>query len=587
MPGSDPRETPTLPAVTANLAPRERRGRLRLVVLRDDTLEAHPLPEHGTLSIGRVPENSICIDHPGVSRRHAVLHVGDEVRIEDLGSQNGTTVRGARIEPNRPVAVEAGDVIELGPATVVLQGVSHVSRPRRLWSHSYFEGRLEEECTRAERKAPSFAMVRVHVENASPEAVEAALVQTLRPDDLLARYGPGEYEVMLLHVAPAEAEALLAEMRMRLSERALVSKTGMACYPRDGRSPEALVAQACAAVRGGVVEPDPVGAPIVVEDPAMRRLHQLLAKVAAGPINVLLLGETGVGKEILAERLHRLSPRADKPFLRLNCGALTETLLESELFGHERGAFTGAVKSKPGLLETAQGGTVFLDEVGEMAPSAQVKLLRVLEERQVLRVGGVKPTPIDVRFVAATNRDLEAAASSGGFRQDLYFRLGGISLVVPPLRERPSEIEALAKNFLARAAAQLQRKPAPLLSDEALDLLRSYAWPGNIRELRNVIERAALLCTEGPILAEHLPVDKMSATLAAQAAARAAGPARPAGVRAETDELERQRILEALQQSGGNQRRAAELLHMPRRTFVRRLEEYNLPRPRKGPDSDE
>jgi len=580
-PGSDPRETPTLPSVTS-VSARERRDRFRLVVLREDTFEAHTLPDKGAVSIGRIPENTVCIDNPGVSRRHAVLQVGNPLTIEDLGSQNGTLLRGVRIEPKRPVEIAPGDVLEMGPVTVVLQGVSRVSRPRKLWSHSYFEGRLEEECTRAERRAPHFAMVRLHIDGPAVEAVEATLAQLLRADDLIARYGPGEFEVMLQSAAPAEAEALTAEMRMRLTERGVRAQTGLACYPRDGRSPEALVARACAAVRG-TADPAPGGGPIVVEDPAMQRLYALLAKVAVSTIPVLLFGETGVGKEILAERLHRLSPRADKPFLGLNCGALTESLLESELFGHERGAFTGAVKSKPGLLETAQGGTVFLDEVGEMPPSAQVKLLRVLEEKSVLRVGGIKPTPIDVRFVAATNRDLEAATASGEFRQDLYFRLCGVSLVVPPLRDRPSEIEALARHFLSQAAQTLGRHPVPALSDDALSLLRGYAWPGNIRELRNVIERAVLLCTEGTIQAEHLPVGKMSATIAAGwiQGDSAPRPPRPS-VRAETEDLERQRIVGALQESGGNQRRAAELLHMPRRTFVRRLEEYGLPRPRKG-----
>jgi DNA-binding NtrC family response regulator len=580
--GGDPRETPTLPAVThAGLG--ERRDRLRLVVLRDDSFEAHTLPDKGNVTIGRIPENAVCIDHPGVSRRHAVLAVGPPMTIEDLGSQNGTSLRGARIEPRRPVEVAAGDVLELGPVTVVIQGVSRVSRPRRLWSHSYFEGRLEEECARAERGARPFAMLRVHIEGqAAEDLAESTLAQMLRTEDLIARYGPGEFEILLLGAAPAEAEALTGELRARLTERAVRSVSGLACFPRDGRSPEALVAKACAAVRGAE-EPAPVGGPIVVEDPAMQRLHALLAKVAVSPIPVLLLGETGVGKEVLAERLHRLSPRADRAFLGLNCGALSETLLESELFGHERGAFTGAVKSKPGLLETAQGGTVFLDEIGEMPPSAQVKLLRVLEEKRVLRVGGLKPSPIDVRFVAATNRDLEAAAAAGEFRQDLYFRLGGVTLVVPPLRDRPAEIETLARHFLAQAAQTLGRRPVPALADDALALLRRYAWPGNIRELRNVIERAVLLCSEGLVLPEHLPVDKMSATLAARTgSADLAARAPRLGVRAETDDLERQRIVEALQRSGGNQRKAAEMLQMPRRTFVRRLEEYGLPRPRKG-----
>jgi two-component system, NtrC family, response regulator AtoC len=317
---------------------------------------------------------------------------------------------------------------------------------------------------------------------------------------------------------------------------------------------------------------------------------------------VLLLGETGAGKEILAETIHRLSPRRDAPFLRLNCAALSETLLESELFGHERGAFTGATHGKPGLLETANGGTVFLDEVGELAMSTQVKLLRVLEEREVLPVGGLKPRPIDVRFVAATNRDLEAEVERRTFRQDLYFRLCAATLVIPPLRERVSEIAGLARTFSEGAARDMGRPP-PALGGDALTALETYAWPGNIRELRNMIERAVLLCGTGPIGLQHLPVEKMRATLAPvrvsaaanePVSARAATPAahpddaaepeRPlrAIVREQVESVERQRICDALARAAGNQSAAAKLLGMPRRTLVKRLAAYNIPRPRRG-----
>ena len=299
---------------------------------------------------------------------------------------------------------------------------------------------------------------------------------------------------------------------------------GIACYPRDGPSPEEIVAKACAAVRGPAHADEARGAAIVVQDSAMQRLHRLVQRIAVGMISVILLGETGVGKEVLADQLHRASPRAAKPFLRLNCAALTESLLESELFGHERGAFTGAIQAKPGLLETAQGGTVFLDEVGELPLSTQVKLLRVIEERQVMRVGAVKPRPIDVRFIAATNRDLEAEVAFGSFRRDLFFRLNGISLVIPPLRERVGEIDSLARNFIVQSCRQQGRDPQPTLSPDAVALLRRYSWPGNIRELRNVIERAVLLCYDGTITTEHLPVEKMGPVLPSHTPMRSAPP---------------------------------------------------------------
>jgi len=311
-------------------------------------------------------------------------------------------------------------------------------------------------------------------------------------------------------------------------------------------------------------------------DDAMARLHRLADRVARGQINVLVLGETGAGKEVLAERIHRASPRAGAPFLRLSCAAFTEALLESELFGHERGAFTGAVGAKPGLLETAHGGTVFLDEVGELPPAIQAKLLRVIETRTVLRVGGLAARAIDVRFIAATNRDLEAEAARGAFRADLRFRLDGVTLVVPPLRERVGEIAKLARQFAAEAGLRIDGAPVPVVDDDAIALLEGYAWPGNIRELRNMMERAVLLSRDGHIGVAELPVSKLADTSAADQT-----PNEIAELRRRIEQLERKRILDALDACGGNQTRAAKLLGMARRTLVSRLGRYAVPRPRK------
>jgi len=315
-------------------------------------------------------------------------------------------------------------------------------------------------------------------------------------------------------------------------------------------------------------------ADIVVEDAAMQRLHRLGELVAKSTISVILLGETGVGKEVLAETIHRKSPRARGPFVRLNCAALPDNLLESELFGYERGAFTGAVAAKPGLLEAAHGGTVFLDEVGELPLPTQAKLLRVLESGEVTRVGSLKPRPIDVRFLSATNRDLEGLVSSGAFRQDLYYRLNGISIQVPPLRERKTEIRALARTFL-RDACRKAGRPELSMSAEALARLASHTWPGNVRELRNVLDRAAILCPSDTLEAEHIllgttgsPSRETAATAPSRADGQAAGG-------------ERQRIIDALDKCGGNQKEAAKVLGISRRTLVYRLDEYGLPRPRK------
>jgi DNA-binding NtrC family response regulator len=317
-------------------------------------------------------------------------------------------------------------------------------------------------------------------------------------------------------------------------------------------------------VRGALVTPRPESAGKSWRE----RLLPLLERVANATINVLILGETGVGKEVTAENLHRLSPRVDRPLLRLNCAALPEALLESELFGHERGAFTGAVQAKPGLITNADGGTVFLDEVGELPLSMQAKLLRVIDAREVLPLGALKPRPIDVRILAATNRNLEAEVEAGRFRRDLYFRLNGISIEVPPLRARKDEIEPLARLFLERAAGGASVKLHP----DAVEALRNHSFPGNIRELRNLIERAFILSGGRIITREHLPGALEPAPFdGGETAPRAARP---------VDE-EHARLLEALERANGNQTRAAKLLGVSRRTLVTRLDKYNVPRPRR------
>ena len=305
---------------------------------------------------------------------------------------------------------------------------------------------------------------------------------------------------------------------------------------------------------------------------AMRKVHELAERSAAGTINVLITGETGVGKELLAETVHRASPRRGGPYVCLNCAALSETLLESELFGHERGAFTGAVQAKPGLLETAAHGSLFLDEVGELPPALQAKLLRVIETREVLRVGGVRARKIDVRFVSATNRDLEAEVARGGFRRDLYFRLNGMTLTIPPLRERPRDLPILARAFVT----SLARGRAPEISEAAMAVLRAHGWPGNVRELRNVIERALLLCDGRALLPEHLPPPVPVVADDAEPALPAAAPAARGA-----DGDERTRILAALAACGGNQSRAARQLGISRKVLIARLDSYGVARPRK------
>jgi len=321
---------------------------------------------------------------------------------------------------------------------------------------------------------------------------------------------------------------------------------------------------------------------VVVLDPAMRALYDQASRAAATAINVLILGENGVGKEILARAIHNLSPRVKGPFVALNCAALTESLVHAELFGHEKGAFTGAFQARAGRLESAGGGTLFLDEIGELPHAMQSKLLRALEERKVLRVGARTEREIDVRFVAATNRDPEQEIERGTFRQDLYFRLNGISLTIPPLRERRLEIPHLARMFLARARAE-HGAQAQTIAASTLAVLEAYPWPGNVRELKNVIERGAVLCVGEELLPQHLPPKLLDA--ASRSSTSPPPPPRdgtpPATPSQRPTPSERQAILDALDRCAGNQTRAAELLGISRRTLVTRLDDFDIPRPRK------
>ena len=348
----------------------------------------------------------------------------------------------------------------------------------------------------------------------------------------------------------------------------------------------------------------PTEGPAVLLDPEMKRAYEIALRAAQSGISVLITGETGSGKEVFAETIHQRSNRRTKPFLRLNCAALSESLLESELFGHERGAFTGANAAKPGLLESTDQGTVFLDEIGEMPLSIQAKLLRVLEERSILRVGATKPRPIDVRFIWATNRDLRAEATAGRFRNDLYYRIAGVEFAIPPLRRRQIEIEPLARLFL-RGFCERSGLVVPELSADGLAALHRYSWPGNVRELKNVMERAPFLCESGPITAEHVPrdalqdsglfpADETEATEVfspprpvvlgnLRAAEPAMAPARDleAALPDIASDEERQRVSQALEQCAGNQTRAAKLLGVSRRTLINRLERLHMPRPKK------
>jgi transcriptional regulator with GAF, ATPase, and Fis domain len=439
-----------------------------LVVAGDGLLSGYELHRQ-PLTIGRSIGCDVVIDHPALSRRHAVITpgpaAGDPITIADLGSTNGTRIAGTVRHGGDAHPLAVSDTFHIGPS--------------------------------------SFMVV--------------------------------------------------------------------ARAPRDERS---------LSMRDVLRVPDPTTA----------GLHALVNNVAAGKANVFVLGETGVGKEVLAETLHALSGRPG-PLTRINCAALSESLLESELFGYEKGAFTGAAAAKVGLIEGAARGTVFLDEVGELPLSIQAKLLRAVERHEVLRVGAIRPQQIDVRFIAATNRDLAAEVEAGRFRRDLFFRLDGVTLVIPPLRERRGALGRLALGFLRDAQPD---GPLPRLAPEMLAHLEGYGWPGNVRELKAVIERAVLLARGGEIGIKHLAFARGAASTpppavaptaptrgaAAQVAAAPPVAADPVDFLDDAQRADRERVFAALTACAGNQSRAAKQLGIGRTSLLQKLRLYRIARPR-------
>jgi sigma-54-specific transcriptional regulator len=333
---------------------------------------------------------------------------------------------------------------------------------------------------------------------------------------------------------------------------------------------------------------------LVFNDAKSLGVLRLIRQVAPSEANLLIIGETGTGKEIVARHIHRQSPRRDRPFVAVNCGAFSESLVDSELFGHEKGSFTGAGEAKAGWFETASGGTLFLDEIGDLPLAMQVKLLRVLQEREVVRVGGRKPIPIDVRLLAATNIDLTDAVAAGRFRADLYYRLKVVTVALPPLRERPGDIPHLVEHFVDRYGQRLGTEVE--LNDEAMAAVLAYAWPGNIRELENVIHRAVLVSQQGRITVQdlHLPIPVTPAALVAVGAASAPVPAAPSAAAPPAelpdllrgwfardepgifDRVERETIMTAFEHVDRNQVQAARLLGISRNVLRAYLKRYGV-----------
>jgi DNA-binding NtrC family response regulator len=595
----------TVEALTGMEAPAD--AALYLVVYGADRSRVLDLPEGTEVTVGRSRGATLSFpDDERLSRIHVILRrEGEQVAVEDKDSRNGTRVNGHPVSGAGRAA--AGDAIEAGTITLLVARRA----PRRhavVEPESVLDDCLQAEVFRATRYTRPLSLLMLRLEG-PPEAIDEALDRIagdIRPMDRLATYSEREVALVLPETAApggrAIAERVLQDAR---STPGVTAAAGLATLPESGRSPGALVEAARTALRlarrgdpvggfaiaprlarpletvddAGKAEGDPE-AP-TANDPRSQQTFQLARRVAATPITVLLLGETGAGKEVVAELIHRSGPRASKPFVRLDCASLPPTLLESELFGHERGAFTGADRRKVGYFEAAEGGTILLDEIGELPSSLQAKLLTALERRVVCRIGSTDEIPIDVRIIAATNRDLEQEVKQGRFREDLYYRLAVFTIFVPPLRDRPGDILPLAGRFARGFAAELGH-PVPHFTADARAALESYTWPGNVRELRNAVERAVVLTPDGGIGLDALPE-----------AVRARAPRPPAGLmpnRVELDghvptqlmQIERAAVVAALDACGGNQTQAARRLGMSRRSLIYKMERFGLKAPPKG-----
>ncbi|HUJ57364.1 MAG TPA: sigma 54-interacting transcriptional regulator [Kofleriaceae bacterium] len=529
------------------------------------------------VTFGRSRGATVYVESEKVSRMHArIRRVGDVIEVEDLGSRNGTRVNGDKIEGPRRLA--SGDEVVMGAIVAVVGVTSGLRRASSVADDTAGEARLAAEVDRAMRYHRPVTVGLVRIAN---DAVVDAISRALRPMDLIAEDAGDDYLVILPELGRSEGAAAIDRLLDFARAAGVEARATSALCPEDGTTVESLIGHVRAALRTG--RSPSAGAEAhdsepVVLDPAMRRVYSLVERIADTPMTVLILGETGVGKELVAEAIHRRSGRRDKPLIKLNCAALPETLLESELFGYERGAFTGAERRKVGFFEAADGGTLFLDEIGEMPLALQAKLLRVLERKVITRVGGTTEVATDTRLIAATHRDLEAEVRAGRFRQDLLFRIGGFTLVVPPLRDRPTEVVALAERFARETAAE-QGRAAPSIAEDAREALVGYAWPGNVRELKNAVERALVLCGE-VITAADLP-DKLR-----DAGQRVRPVAPAADMRGHLAEVERAAIVAALEAESHNQTRAARRLGLSRRALIYKMEKYGLkPPPARGDGS--
>jgi len=560
------------------------RAGLCLVVLGGARPHDTWLGSSGEFVVGRLVTAGVRIEATTISREHARLTIeGHTLRVEDLGSRNGSFVNDVRVVPGTPAVARPGDRLRFGDVLAALVERDAVV-VRSLVAPSGFRAALASEADRCVRLGRSLSAVVIELRSAAQgDAAAAIVLAEVRPFDTITRTDQGALHLLLPECGLTEAGKAVERITGVLREAGIGVRVGVAAFPDAVPTPESLVlaaeqagrsvaygeiGTAAQAYRRLVVG----GREVIVADPATARLYHLIARVARASMPILIYGETGTGKEVAAEAVHAFSERAARPLVRLNCAAIPPELIESELFGHEQGAFSGAVIRKAGLFAAAHHGVLFLDEIGDMPLLMQGKLLRAIESGCIRPVGATAEQSIDVRFVAATHRDLAAMVRQGTFREDLYYRLGAFVLQMPPLRDRPGEILPLAEAIAEQAAAAM-KVPSPRFTADAAAALHAYPWPGNIRELRNVV--TAAIVRGGPVISAA----DLGVSTSGRPAAPAPGPPSATDPSVEDQqpldaavrEFERRRIVEALARNEGSRTRAAAALCLPRRTLSYKL----------------
>jgi DNA-binding NtrC family response regulator len=560
--------------------------RVSLLIYTADGVEVVPLLEGQSVVIGRTRPADVLLEDESLSRQHAQAWRDREgIWVKDLESTNGTFVNGEKVTIAQ---VHPGAQMAFGNVAAALHALEEMeasySRPE---SHDAFQSRLEAEVERAHSHGRHLALMMVRAANREDKSIEKwapTIQRRLKSYESMAFYSVDTIEILL----PEADEKRPSELAGQLAKDGFRLACGFCLYPHDAASAGELVeltrkAMLRAKGKDLLQKAQPASdregkrtaswdrGP-VIESVAMRSVFRTVTRLASSNIPVLIQGETGTGKEIVARAIHQASKRKGNPLIFFNCGSIPPQLVQSTLFGHEKGAFTGAETKMEGLFEAADKGTILLDEVGELPQPAQTSLLRVLETKRFTRVGASKEIEVDVRILAATHRNLETMAEEGTFREDLLYRLNAMTLPVPPLREREADIEPLAQAFLEQANQQNETTRVKGIDDEALELMQTYSWPGNVRELRNAIERAVVVAQGDVITAADLPV---RLTQGAPADPKALGET-DLDLREQTRMLEQDLILQALKKTGFKRREAARILGLPIRTLNRKILAYGI-----------